>query len=621
MRLSPLFAVSALLAVAALPACEGAEPRPLTARTTRLGTHPAATARPLDRSRLPPARSLLVSGPLVEVGGDRLVARVLLDGPLEGGRIDWSSTGARPDGASDLEATFVRAGGPWTIRAILTRDGRTLDSGEVSGGGAPRIVAGWDRAVVAEAPPGSTLEIRDGESLEGLSPGQTVSVRWVGGDDASPWSSATAGALPSGPARLLPLDPLGCGDRHFPRRVGAGHVGCSGAADPAGLDLWLAPGASAPTAIEDLPARHGRPPPPAVLADRAAVSSGPGRALIWATNELGSWLPGRATSSALGRRTMRGRPASDGVTLAFAGDDRVEVGRLGTSQRFQIPAAPTDQARPLAVSGDWLAVVEGPVGQEGLLLHHVKRHRGGALTTSRPRLPVLAGRWLTWQTEGAVHALSLDGGAGWSHAVRAGEGEPVVLDDWLVVPLRAGGLRALHLPSGLSQDLETGAGIAGLRGASAGALTTWLRQPGEAGTLAEWEVPHRVFEEDGPSGAGDPLAHLPGGHGGARGRLAPGARRSLVLDPGPGTWSLDLWVTGADDAPAPTVQQGERLLPVPPRIAGPGGDEPGRWVPLTALSAGREQGWEQTAVQITWTGGAGGAIVDAVRLRPSQEKR
>ena len=623
MRLPPGLALLALLALGAGPACGGPDPRPLTPREQRLGEVHDPQRRTLDRDEPAPARALLVERPLVEVTDDRLTARVLLDGELEGREVRWIATGTRLLGGSGDSASFATTDGPWTIRAELIDAGRVLDQGQAGGGGAPRIAAGWDRAVVdGSAPAGASLEIHGGGSLAGLTPGETVSVRWTGPDGTtSPWSSATAGSLPGTPTRMLPLNPLACGDREFPRRVGLGHVTCSEAGDPPVLDRWLAPTATAPLPVDDLPVRQGRTAPSSVAPASAAVSAGPDRRLVWTTDELGSWLPGLATTNPLGRRSVRGRPASDGRSMTFAGPDRVEVGRLGTSQRFQIPARPVDGDHPLALSGDWLAMVEGPVGLESLRLHDVARHRGATIAGGRPRVPVLAGRWLAWQGDGAIHAAPTDGGPSWSRPADPGDGAPAVLDDWLVVPLRSGGLAAFHLPSGLAIDLETSPGLVEARGASAGALTTWLRAPGEAGRMAEWRATHRVFEEDGAAASGDPLGHIPGGHGGTRGALAPGGTRQVELDPGPGAWLLELWLGAGEEGPPPAVDQGGRRLAVPDRMVGPPQGEPGRWEPLARVGADAGTGWEQRRLRVTWTAGPGGAIVDAVRLRPAQEGR
>ncbi len=239
------------------------------------------------------------------------------------------------------------------------------------------------------------------------------------------------------------------------------------------------------------------------------------------------------------------------------------------------------------------------------------RPGGGGGAGGRPRAPRPAGRWLLWQEGGTVEALSTEGGQGWSRQAEAAE-LPEVLDDWLLLPLRSGGLRAIHLPTGLSLDLETGPGLLELRGAGGGGFTTWLRTAGEPGYLAEWTAPVRVFEEDGAAGSGDPLEALPGGHGGSHGLLLSGASRVLELDPGAGGWLLERWVHAGGDDP-PEVALGGRALPVAPLDGSV--VEPGAWVRLADVSVPASATWEQRRLRITWTAADERAIVDAVRLR------
>ena len=207
------------LALAAA-ACGDPDPRPLTPRALRLGVHEPPDRPPLERDEVP-ARELLVPGPVVRSTPTRLHARAVLDGQLEGAQVRWSATGAQLVEAAGDEATFARRGGPWTVEAVLVRSGRVLDRGVATGGGAPHIVAGADRAVVAQPPGGMQLEVHGGRSLEGLRPGETVSVRWSGPEATSPWSTATAGGLPATP-------PGGCRWSPAP----AGIAGSPGASAP-----------------------------------------------------------------------------------------------------------------------------------------------------------------------------------------------------------------------------------------------------------------------------------------------------------------------------------------------------------------------------------------------------
>ena len=612
-----------LLTLTSAPGCGGPEPRPLAPRAQRLGQSNTSDRPPLERGEIPRARSLLIPRPVVEETPGGLTARVQLDGELEDQEILWTGTGVTLVDSQGTNASFRRTGDSWRVHAQLLHGDRVVDEGEVSGGGAPRIAAGRDRAVVEGAVPGSgALEVHGGRSLERLEPGDTISVRWVRPDGAtSPWSSATAGGLPGAPSRMLALDPKACADPDFPRRSGSAHVTCSDSADPPVLDSWLSATASAPIPIADLPVRSGRSKAETPLPRTAAVSQGPARRLIWTADQVGTWMPGEATSNPLGRRAIRGRPASDGRSVVFAGPDRLEVGQLGGSQRFQVPARPVDGEHHGPVVGDCVAAVEGPVGHESLLLHHVARHRGATIAAARPRLPLLSGPWLSWTDEAAVRALPTEGGLAWTWPLQPAEGLPAALDDWLVVALRPGGLAALHLPTGLAIDLESGDRLAELRGAGAGAMTTWLREPGEAGQLAEWRAAYRIFEEDGPAAAGEALTRLAGGHGGSHGRLADGATRWIELDPGLDAWFVDIWVGPGQGGVPPTVTQGDRRLPAGGLIAEPAEQSPGHWVELarTLVSSGR--GWEDRRVRITWSGGAAGTFVDAVRLRPVTEER
>ena len=561
--------------------------------------------------------------PVVQETGSTLTARVVLDGDLQNQRIRWSITGARLLGDDGTEATFERTDGAWSIGAELVNGSRVVDQGVTRGGGAPLLAATWDRAIVGgDAPVGASLEVYGGRGLDRLEPGETVSVRWIAPDGVvSPWSSATTGGLPRAPSRVLSLDPLACGDRDFPRRVGAGHVTCSTGDHDAALDRWLGPTASAPALIADLPVRQGKSEAEPIPPWTAAVAQGPARRLVWTSDQAGSWLPGMASMTPLGRREVLGRPASDGRSVVFAGRDRLEVGQLGGSQRYQIPARPVHTEHPVAVGGEWVAVVEGPVGQESLRLHHISQHRGSTIANGRPRSPLLAGGWLSWQGDGEIEALSVDGGWRRTWTVAAADGLPAALDDWLIVARRTGGLAALHLPTGVATVLETGSGLLELRGASAGGFTTWLRQAGQPGRMADWQASQRIFEEDGAAAGGDPLARHPGGHGGSHGRLAEGTTRWVEVDPGPGTWSVDVWVGEGQQGPAPTVERGGRSIAGVGLVTGPAEGEPGHWVSIGPPLASSGRGWEDRRIRIIWSGGPGGATVDAMRLRPTSEVR
>lgn len=554
--------------------------------------------------------------PVVAEDAEGIRAEVVLDGHATDRDLRWTAEGARIVRSSGTSAWIEEGFGPWTLSADLVRRDRVLATGTIGGGGAPRVVAGGGRLLIGGGkPPGAVLEVWEGAALDEPEAGGTVSIRWtLPGGRTSPWSTATAGSLPGRPSRRLPLDPLACGDPDFPRRAGGGHVACSQDADPH-LGLWLPEDAQAPEPIAP-PLLPGRADPTPIAPGGAAVSMGPEGTLIWVDDELGSWLPGSAGAAArVGRRAM-GRPASDGVSVAFLGPDRLEIGPAGGAQRFQVPASPAETAGNLAVGRGVAAWVEQRRGGRILELHDATIHRGARLADGDVGSVLIAGAWLAWTEADCLRALCLDGGLSHRLPREPGQGMPAVLDDWLIAPLRSGRLAALHLPTGLSLDVETGVRIAEPRGASGGRLTTWLREPGTAGDLFEWDAVVRVFEEDGPASSGDLLAPLPGGHGGRRGALAPNGERSVRLDPGPGSWVLEAWVGGGESRPAPEVALGGRRLGTPALVAGPSEPEPGAWTVLARFSASSRTPWAERELRVTWTAGPDGAIVDALRLRP-----
>ncbi len=517
--------------------------------------------------------------------------------------------------------------------------------GEPSDDPARLDVAGtWDTLLVRRVPDEGTLAwspalppdatvTRDGDLVRVHAPsavGRTFTLT-VGRPDGTslPPAAGTLGGLPGrGDFPAWPAADA-CGDRVFPAQLADGHVGCRG---EGALDTWRTPsGRSAAVRLTREGARPGTVTPattgaalsggPAtgLVSTRAAASDGPdlgglvpgggppARRLANASR-LGAWRPFEvAAGRFIGDRPLRGRPASDGVRVALPRADRVEVGDWTGGARVQVPARPSDVEQPVAVRGRWLAIVEGPIGDETLRLHDLERRHPHAAPVGvrRPRDPVFAGPWLGWLNATALRVLSTDGGRSWTSDVAAAAGAPAAFDDWMLVARRGGGVHAVHLPTGLHAAIETGAALTELRGSGAGRFTTRQQpSPGDA-RLVTWDAAVRVFEEDGGASWGAPLQRVAGGHGGSGGVVPAGGARTIAFDPGPGGGTVQTWrsagatscVVGLDGGPTP-----------PP--AGEG------WQDLAVLPPRPEARPADRVVTVIFAAAAGVCVADAVRFVP-----
>ncbi|MCP4871571.1 MAG: hypothetical protein GY898_22920 [Proteobacteria bacterium] len=609
-----------LFAWAALTGCVAGELRDLTPREVRLGLPRSSEPRPLDPPEEREARGFLLGTPLTEVGDDGSVRlEVLLAGSMPRlARVRWTAEGGvlTDDG---LTATLV-PDGPWMVRAeLLQAEQRVLDRISMAGepGGIP-VTATWNRLLVGRLPAGGELEVVPPLVDGAMTPGQTVSLRARLPDGTTtPWSTATAGGL-LGAGDLAPWPAArSCDDVAFPARIGTGHVAC-------GADGGLTTFRSR-TRAEDLAlVRPGSQPEPITPpAGASSVVEGPDGGIVVAGEYLGGWRDdGTSFARFLGDRAVRGRPASDGITVAFARADRVEVGAWDSPARVQLPARPADVERPVAVGFGWVAIVEGRLGHERLRLQDTAGRRSATLaTTLRPREPGFAGTWAWWLTADGLEALSLEGRARIRSPVEAAPGRPAALDDWLLTARRGSGLHAVHLPTGLTAELPTG-GLTQLRGAAAGRATTAQQPADGADRLVGWSTALRLFEEDGGATSGSIPRQRAGGHGGSTGVLLPEGERTLRFDPGPGGGTLEAWIS---DLPGPWAAievtvggpdtTGIRATPQ----ASPEG--PGRWVRLTELPAAPRTPIARRIVDLTWTAGPEGGLIDAIRLLPPQLTR
>jgi hypothetical protein len=599
--------------------CVSGEVRDLTPEPVRLGIPQGAQPRELPAPAVSEARGYLWAAPLVQPQADGTVrVRVVLAGTMPRlSRVRWTATGAAitPDG---LEALLQPEGGPWAVRAELVQaEQRVLDV--ITTGGEPGgilVTATADRLLVGAIPPGSTLEIQPALVGGAMLPGQTVSVRARHRDGTTtPWSSATAGGLFG--AATLPDWPGagGCDDVAFPAQLADGYVAC---AEPGAVTSWRGPGRGAGVGLVRTGSRPGTLLPPA---GRTAVVEGPDAGLIIAGKVLGGWREDGSFMHFLGGGEVRGRPSSDGLRLAFARYDRVEVGSWGSPARVQVPARPSDVERPVATGGRWLAIIEGETGHERLRVRDLDRRRGASLTgQTRPREPGFTGPWVHWITARGLHAVSTEGWSELTETVASAPGRPASVDDWLVVAVRGGGLRAVHLPTGLGTSIPTGP-LTELRGSGVGKLTT-VQQPSDGRRrLVSWQAALRVFEEDGGAASGSILRRRAGGHGGSTGLLLPDSTRTLRFDPGPSGGTLEAWVWPARGPWASIELQigGQPLRAWRPPPPGDGSsDEPGGWVRVGRIPPAPDASPTERIVQVVWTSGPQGGLIDAVRLLPPE---
>jgi hypothetical protein len=477
---------------------------------------------------------------------------------------------------------------------------------------------------------------RRGLRLAGVLPGIPVSVRarWADGQESS-WATATPGALPTATReRRIPLDPLACGDAAFPRQAAAGHVGCRGpeergpdAEEQPLLDLFVADGSQKPRDLRGRPSTSPGGPPVELWPSKAATAAAPDDDLIWAGLSMGFWSPaGGPPAAPLPGARIRGRPAADATTLAFARADRLEAAPRGSNQRSQIPARPADVARPLAVAGGWLAVLEGPLGGNTLRVLDARRSRSAVMAgPSELRSLGAAGSWLAFFEDATLRLLPLLGGEAWRLPLRGGfASAPEGFDDWFVVESRAGGsveLLAVHAPTGIVTPLWAAAGEhVALRGANGGRLSAWVRAPGEPGELRAREAPQRVFEEDGIGIRGTPLRTRAGGHGGAHGWLPGSGERFLRFDPGPRGGRVELFRASAGAAGTIEVSVGAVILSRHEFISDAGSektiDNLGTWMQIAQLGGAGTAAAEDRVVTLRFQAGTGGMDVDAVRFVP-----
>lgn len=604
-----------LLLLIALPGCVAGELRDLTPRSVRLGLPQTHETRPLDPPEPRAARGFLFGTPTADLRPDGTVRlEVTLGGTMPRlARVRWTATGGDLTADDGLVATLV-PNGPWSVTAeLIQAEQRVLHTITTSAEPhALAVAATWNQLLVGHLPAGAELEIVPPLDDGAMVPGQTVSLRArLPGGAVTPWSSATAGGLvgagdfPGWPAAQ------GCDDVAFPARIADGHVAC---AEPGLLSTWRAPRRNADVTLTR-PGSRPLPIQPRALA--SSVVEGPDGGLVLAGEYLGGWRPDSSFVRFLGRRVLVGRPASDGSRIAFAGPDRVEVGAWDSPSRVQIPARPADVERPVAVGGDWLAIVEGSVGAERLRLQDLEGRRSAELPGRRPREPGFTGPWLHWLTADGFRATSTEGLGSTATVLAAAPGRPASVDDWVLVALRGSGLRAIHLPTGLSTTIPTG-GLTELRGSGAGHATTSQQPADGQPRLVVWSAALRLFEEDGGAARGSIPRRLAGGHGGSTGALLADGVRTLRFDPGPRGGTLRAWISDRD-APwaAITVEVGgrrvaARVQPSPPP------DGPGAWLTLAPLPALPSASLADRIVTVTWTAGDQGGLIDAISWLPPE---
>lgn len=672
-----LLGVSLALSSCNHEALEGT--RPTTPRKIRLNGNTPPALTPLADQVQRPARRFLTPAVIVRPAPSALVLYAPVDGVLDDNtQMRWDLKGyTSPQTTAAGERLQVRQTHALATASVaLLHGNRELDrihlSRALPSASAPWIVAGQAVAVVswrAQAGKGLRLEVQPkpgssdpapstepmslkpatGRHLEallasdregGLLPldphWSQVSVRWVDpvtGAARSPWATATPASLPSAETqRVLPAGPHDCADEDFPRWGPGGLLSCSGAHDDDGqyrVDLFIPERAGAPVQTIQLPALATTlPPAQAPPTNRAWVSSGLDSSLIWASEVLGIWGPGSTGTVALARPGFRGRAADDGRNTAFGRSDRVEVTRRGSAQRTQLNLQPADHSAVLALASPWLAAVTGPPGQSQLELEDLNLHARISVAGPADVLhPVLAGSWLSWTEEGAVHTLPLSGGQGAVVPLSTGFGSrAIALDDFRLDEVRDGqgvDVWATHLPTGSPLPVWEGPGDQRLRGGGGGRLVAWTRSPEGADALQLRSTPIRVLEEDGACSHGDRLQVVDGGHGGRSGRLGPGQTRTLRFDPGPSPVRIEVFVNDSAGEAQLELRQGSSLRRItgldpgsPARAARlDGPTDAGRWVPFPGIlpsSVGSAPSERQVELQIT--AGGTGFVVDAIRI-------
>lgn len=567
-----------------LASCELSGAHSTTPKTVRLGQQ-SWSPPPLNARPLRPATGLLLPGAVIEEIDDGLhQVQIWLDGTPAGAEVHWSFSGGKLSSQAThsegqvLEAQ-LRADGPWTGSAQVVRGSREVVSLDF-----------------ASPPPAAP------------------SPEWPA------WTSL-------GP---VALDMHSCQDSRFPRQLGAQHLGCSaGSGSPPQLDRRIPLPSDATGANLTYPRLGQSRQAVQVAASRSNVSLDGSEQLVWLNaRDLGWWRDGDSAATVLPVASQHGRMVSDATRYAFARADRIEVGEVNSSARIQLPASPSDGVDILALGGDWLAFLEGPIGSEQLALLNLRSlSKASVPSVGAVARPLILGNWLLWEDEAGLHGMELSGGRAWSLPLTLDRRVlPTPVDDWLLLRSQGGrehGLVAVHLPSGTVQPIGSPESRAQAepRGAGAGVVSLWEPGPGRTGQMQVFELEQRVFEENGPGTRGAPLSSRPGGHGGSRGVLAEGDVVELSFDPGFRPGVLEAWI-GADTRPADlALRQGRRRIPLPDTLAPPDEGSEGHWVQLGTTSATTGDEAPLRRVTAQWTGRAGGSTVDALRLRSRSAAR
>ena len=475
-----------------LGSCAPGGARNATPKEIRLGGDQGADIGAPGDTIYRPASGFFLNGAVLEETGPgewRVLA--WLDGHDENLDVQWTVSGAsveeqlRHPEHYALEAR-VRGTGPWSGSVLITRGGRPLDELDFSvSEPAPEVLAAASELRWSDAPGEYAVHDFDPAAAGQLRPMYTESRRWTREDGSgSAWVSASSGTLPEFVGgRPVPLDMAACADGRFPRQVGRSHVGCSPGPPDSTRNLDLLVGADSP-GIQSIDLAASVTPqsrPEAARPDRSGVALDLSQGLVWTNpNDLGLLSGNEPQTHALPKGTFRGRPVTDKERFAFARPDRIEVGTIGSSARFQLPASPADGLDILALGGRWLASIEGSRNDERLVLRDLSNHRQVEIPTAgSPARPLLLGPWLLWEDRAGLHGLPLDGGQAWSLPLRLDRrAHPTLLDDWCLLRSQTPdslGMVAVHVPTGRLELLGDPDNRAFLeaRGAAAGLVTVW----------------------------------------------------------------------------------------------------------------------------------------------------